>query len=202
MTGPWHDCPDTDLVAQARSGSGAAFAALYDRHAPGLARTLASFAGPDQATLDDLLQEVFLRVVRSLDTYVPERPFAHWLYTVALNVGRNHARQARRQVATDPGDLADLADRARRADLATAPDPLLAAALMRQVAALPPGLREVVSLRVGADLSYAEIGGLLGIPEGTARRRMHDALQRLRAGRASAAAPAAAASASPERRRP
>jgi len=52
--------------------------------------------------------------------------------------------------------------------------------LMRMVSALPVALQDVVSLRVGGDLAYADIGELLGIPEGTARRRMHQAMTRLK----------------------
>lgn len=168
---------DADLVVLAQAGSAEAFGALYDRHAAGVGRALASYAGPDRDQLDDLVQDVFVRVATSLHTYVPARPFNHWLYTVALNVGRNHARRraGRPEVARDPADLVELAG------AATAPtDALLPASLMQMVAELPAGLRDVVSLRVGGDLAYADIGELLGIPEGTARRRMHQALSRLK----------------------
>jgi len=161
----------------AQAGSAEAFGALYDRHAAGVGRALASFAGPDRDQLDDLVQDVFVRVATSLHTYVPARPFNHWLYTVALNVGRNHARRraGRPEVVRDPADLVEMAGAA-----IPATDALLPASLMQMVAELPAGLRDVVSLRVGGDLAYADIGELLGIPEGTARRRMHQALSRLK----------------------
>lgn len=171
---------DADLVVLAQAGSAEAFGVLYDRHASGVGRALASFAGPDRDLLDDLVQDVFVRVATSLHTYVPRRPFNHWLYTVALNVGRNHARRrsGRPEVARDPADLAELAG------AGVAPidvdDALLPASLMRMVAALPVAMREVVSLRVGGDLAYADVAELLGIPEGTARRRMHQALAQLK----------------------
>lgn len=168
---------DADLVVMAQAGSAEAFGALYDRHAAGVGRALASFAGPDRDQLDDLVQDVFVRVATSLHTYVPARPFNHWLYTVALNVGRNHARRraGRPEVVRDPADLVEMAGAA-----IPATDALLPASLMQMVAELPAGLRDVVSLRVGGDLAYADIGELLGIPEGTARRRMHQALSRLK----------------------
>jgi RNA polymerase sigma-70 factor (ECF subfamily) len=163
---------DAELARRAREGSAAAFEILYDRHAPGVARALASFAGPDHDLLDDLVQDVFLRVIRGLPSYAPSHPFAHWLYTIALNVGRNHARRAR-VVPVNPAELDDLAGVSHG-------DPGDAVLLMRLVSRLPEPMREVVSLRVGADLSYGDIGELLGIPDGTARSRMHHATRMLR----------------------
>ncbi len=165
---------DAELVRLAADGSAAAFGALYDRHAPGVARALASFAGPDRDLLDDLLQDVFLRAARGLPRYAPTHPFAHWLYTIALNVGRNHARRRATLVPADGAVLETLA-------APPTPDAVDAATLMALVARLPGHLREVVALRAGPDLAYGEIAELLGIPEGTARRRMHQALARLRA---------------------
>ncbi|MCK5407275.1 MAG: hypothetical protein KAJ37_07470, partial [Candidatus Krumholzibacteria bacterium] len=52
--------------------------------------------------------------------------------------------------------------------------------LTRLVAGLPMQMREVVSLRIGSDMSYGEIAEMLGIPEGTARSRMHNAVKILR----------------------
>jgi RNA polymerase sigma-70 factor, ECF subfamily len=165
---------DAELVRLAQDGSEPAFAALYDRHAAGVSRTLASFAGPDRDLLDDMVQDVFLRVVRGLAAYTAIQPFTHWLYTIALNVGRN---QARRRAADLPLETAGLA-------LVASPIPTDAEdtlTLMRLVARLPEGMRDVVGLRVGSDLSFAEIASLLGIPEGTARSRMHNAVRLLRA---------------------
>jgi RNA polymerase sigma-70 factor (ECF subfamily) len=164
---------DAELVARAAAGSSAAFEALYDRHVAGVARALASFAGPDRELLDDLVQEVFLRVVRHLASYVPTHPFTHWLYTITLNVGRNHVRDRAKVRLVGDEVLDEMA----------APEPedrVGAATLMRMVTLLPVAMQEVVSLRVSAELSYQEIAALLGIPEGTARSRMHHALRLLR----------------------
>lgn len=164
---------DAALVLAAQRGCGKAFAALHDRHAPGVARALASFAGPDRDLVDDLVQDVFLRVVRGLPTYAPVRPFASWLYTIALNVGRNHVRD---HGAAPPVEISEADD--IEAPEAEAPE--VPALLMQLVAGLPAAMRDVVSLRVGSDLAYREIAALLGIPEGTARSRMHGAVNLLR----------------------
>jgi RNA polymerase sigma-70 factor (ECF subfamily) len=163
---------DAELVLLAQEGSAAAFEVIYDRHAPGVGRALASFAGPDHDLLDDLVQDVFLRVVTGLASYTPSHPFPHWLYTIALNVGRNHARRQSKVVPVNPSDLEHVAG---------THDPsaegVAAATLMRLVSGLPVAMRDVVALRTGADLSYGEIAEVLGIPEGTARSRMHNAVR-------------------------
>ena len=174
MSDHMKDLGDAELVLLAQEGSAAAFEAIYDRHAGGVARALASFAGPDRDLLDDLVQEVFLRVVRGLPSYAPSHPFPHWLYTIALNVGRNHARRRSNVVPVRPAELEDMAGGGEPAD-ETAP-----VTLTRLVSKLPVAMREVVSLRAGADMSYGEIAEVLGIPEGTARSRMHNAVCILR----------------------
>jgi RNA polymerase sigma-70 factor (ECF subfamily) len=169
---------DTELALLARDGNAAAFEEIYDRHAPGVARALASFAGADADALDDLVQDVFFKVVEGLSSYAPRRPFPHWLYTIALNTGRNHVRDRARELQVDASELESVAARVNGA--VDCPENILCARLVRLVAALPEHAREVVSLRIGSDLSYGEIGEILDIAEGTARSRMHSALATLR----------------------
>ena len=171
MTAP--SSSDEELVREAQTGSTSAFAALYDSHVHGVARALASFAGPDCDVLDDLVQDVFLRVVRNLATWEPSHPFTHWLYTITLNVGRNHVRKLRRVTMVDAAVLEEIAG-------PPVADAVNSVPLMRLVATLPDPLQQVVGLRIGAERPYGEIAELLAIPEGTARRRMHDAIGLLR----------------------
>ena len=169
---------DTELALLARDGDAAAFEEIYDRHAPGVTRALASFAGADTDVLDDLVQDVFFKVIEGLASYVPRRPFPNWLYTVALNTGRNHARGRAREVCVDPSELDSTPPPGNGS--VDRSDEIIGAKLMRLVASLPELLREVVFLRIGADLPYGEIGDILGIPEGTARSRMHNAIASLK----------------------
>lgn len=169
---------DTELALLAREGNAAAFEEIYDRHAPGVARALASFAGADADVLDDLVQDVFFKVIEGLASYVPRRPFPNWLFTIALNTGRNHVRDRAREVRVDPVDLDSMPPAGNGS--ADCPDDIIGAKLMRLVASLPEQLREVVFLRIGSDLAYGEIGDILGIPEGTARSRMHSAIASLK----------------------
>lgn len=178
MKNGFAEASDAELVRLAQTGDAAAFEAIYDRHVPGISRTLASFAGPDRDLLDDLTQEVFFRVIERIESYEPVRPFTHWLYTIALNIGRNHARTRSKIVLLEPDELESLAD--SRGSSRELPDEVIELALMREVAKLTSQMRDVVSLRIGSGLPYGEIGEILGIPEGTARSRMNTALNLLR----------------------
>ena len=169
---------DNELALLAQAGNAAAFEEIYDRHAPGVARALASFAGPNNDALDDLVQDVFFKVIEGLASYVPQRPFPHWLYTIALNTGRNHVRDNARELSLDPSEL-DSIPLGRNGSV-DCPDDIIGAKLMRFISSLSEELREVVFLRIGADLPYGEIGEILSIPEGTARSRMHNAIASLR----------------------
>jgi RNA polymerase sigma-70 factor (ECF subfamily) len=171
-------CDDTELALLAQNGDAAAFEAIYERHVAGVARTLASFAGPDRDLLDDLTQDVFFRVIDNLDSYTPRRPFAHWLYTVALNTGRNHARRESKVISVDPTQLDSHSGPAGRAPDWT--EEIIETALIRLVKRLPDRLRDVVSLRIGSSFTYDEIADMLDIPAGTARSRMHNAIGILR----------------------
>ncbi len=168
---------DEKLVDLAKAGDARAFEELYDRYASGVAKTVESFAGPDRDTIDDLTQEVFFKVIKNISSYSPSHPFANWLFTIALNTGRNHARKRSKIIFLDNDDIETLA--AKRMDERS--NEALAGALMRRVTRLPVQMIDVVSLRISAGMSYGEIGIMLGIPEGTARSRMHGALQILRA---------------------
>ncbi len=180
MTRNLQDLSDEELAGLAQGGDSDAFGQLYDRHVTGVGRALASFAGPDRDTLDDLIHDVFYRVIDNIRSYTPSHPFSHWLYTVALNVGRNYVRRRSKVVLLEPDDFNGYSNNNDRVpDLS---EELIELNLIKQVNRLPAHQQEVVSLRIGSSLSYGEIGRMLDIPEGTARGRMHQALTSLRAG--------------------
>lgn len=169
---------DTELALLAQKGNPSAFEEIYDRHAAGIARALAPFCGSDRDILEDLTQDVFMKVIDNIPSYVPTHPFAKWLYTIALNTGRNHVRRRSKIVPIEPGQF-DMIE-AERDPEAKLSREILIETLMQLVSRLPDPVREVVSLRIGGDLPYCEIADMLGIPEGTARSRMHTALNVLR----------------------
>jgi RNA polymerase sigma-70 factor (ECF subfamily) len=140
---------------------------------------------PDVA--EDLMQETFLRLLRTIEDYEHVGRFESWLFRIAANLARDRARKRARRgehVSADgpaadelvtgrrDEDNADPRTRAERAEAGRR----LTAALQK----LPPADREMILLRHYSELSFKEIAELLDIPLGTALARAHRALQRLR----------------------
>lgn len=178
MSEPIQNPDDNQLAVMAAGGRQDAFELLYDRHCKSVARALAPFAECDQDVVDDLTQEVFIKVIKGLKSYEPKKPFRCWLYTVALNVGRNYIRSRSGIKLVEPGELEQVpANQDGHPGWARE---LLGMSAMKAAGKLPEHLRDILALRVSSGMPYSEIGEITGIPEGTARRRMHQALNRIR----------------------
>ncbi len=124
---------------------------------------------------EDLTQEIFLKIFKSLDTFDRRANFQTWLISVSRNLCIDHYRSVRRERATidravdaselapasrDPGPMAALEQRDRLTLLRDA------------LAALPEPLRKAVLMRDIHELSYQEIADRLGLPEGTVKSRI------------------------------
>jgi RNA polymerase sigma-70 factor (ECF subfamily) len=140
-------------------------------------------SSPD--TAEDLTQEVFLKVYRTLASYDVEKgAFTTWLTTLARNLLVDHFRRSKQDRVTDSidvgmGEEADslsIADRLR--DSGPSPDDRLASqeaqkTVQRGLARLSPDLREAVILRDIQDMDYKEIAAVLRVPEGTVKSRIN-----------------------------
>ena len=158
-------------MRRAARGDRDAFARLVTRYQ----RPLVSFAYRylgHREDAEDAAQEAFVRVYFSLARLRQPERFGTYLFATALNVCRRRAQSQPR--ATGPDDTVVATPDAaveRRAEH----DRLLAA-----IGALPEEYRSVVSLRVEDELSFAEIGRIVGAEEGTCRVRFHRAKEMLR----------------------
>lgn len=148
----------------------------------------------DGAVAEDLLQEVFLRVVRAADGWRQDAKVAPWIYTVARNLCTDHARRAatRRAKSLDaparpsgdedssPKLLLDRVDAKIPGSERETLSRELREHLDRAIDELPRDQREVFILREMMDLPFSEIAASVGAPEGTVKSRMSLALQKLR----------------------
>ncbi|WP_017595504.1 RNA polymerase sigma factor [Nocardiopsis potens] len=178
-----------------RAGDPAAFARLYDAHAPAVHRFAARLAG-DRGTAEDVLQITFLEAWRLRERIRPEGPegggpegdgpdggdLLPWLLGIAVNVQRNAARGARRHRAAlgrmpAPRAVPDFSDElVGRMD-----DADRLGAVSRAMGRLRRAEREVIALCVWSGLDYAAAAEALGVPVGTVRSRLSRARTRLRA---------------------
>ena len=131
---------------------------------------------------EEVAQETWLGIWSARETYEPTSRFVVLLFTAARNRCKNLRRGSARaanalgQPTTDVDALASVEPSGLDKVLATERRARLAAHVDR----LSPTLREALVLRVVDELSYADVGAILDIPEATARSRVHLAVQKLR----------------------
>lgn len=162
---------DEALVARVARGDGQALAELLRRWERPLAHFLHRRTGGRD--VEDLYQEVWLRVVRAAERFDGERRFSTWLFQIALNLSRDWRR---RQPAAPSAAAVDPPVEAGAIAAADA-----GLDVERLLARLPEAQREVVALRYLHDLSEDEVATLLDIPRGTVKSRLHHAIARLNA---------------------
>jgi RNA polymerase sigma factor (sigma-70 family) len=153
------------------------FERLFEEHAERLFSFLAYRSG-DRALAEDLLSETFERVLRSRQRFDPRRGSERrWLYTIALNLLRDHARRQTHEhrVLQEVRAGTSLEER----------DPGLTAVehrdeLHRALATLNEEEREALALRFGADLKLREVARIVGDGESAVEGRIYRALRKLR----------------------
>ena len=163
-----------ELLTRARAGESAAFAALVRRYQ----RTVFSIALRmlnDRHRAEDLAQEVFLQLYRSLDAIDSDMHLAFWLRKVAVNRAIDRMRQESRH---DDEPLTEAA--AVIAETAES-DPLLERRMEELLAQLAPAARAVIVLRYQEDLDPVDIASTLDMSINTVKSHLKRSLTLLRA---------------------
>lgn len=179
---PAESLADEELALRFRRGDEQAFAQLYARYRAPLLRFVRRTT-PDPADLEELVQEIWLAVIRGRERYIARARFITYLFSIARR--RSADRWRRHGVQPDPGvDAGEL--EALPAPVQTWPESraeteAIGAAITCAVDALPLAQREVFLLRAETDLSLDEIAQVTGTTRETAKSRLRYALRRLRA---------------------
>lgn len=151
------------------------FTALLGEHGPKLRKVSVTY-GATREDREDLHQEILVQLWRAFGSYDRSRPFATWMYRVALNVAISHARAARRRRRLGGAELVADPPDARSAAGETGER---AAILERLMAGLDELDRALLLLHL-EERSYAEIADVLGIGESNVGTRLSRLRQRLR----------------------
>lgn len=164
------------LLAGLAAGRDEAFAELIRRYGPALARTARTLVG-DEAEAEDLVQELFVGMVRSRKRLAGVESLTAYLFTALRRAAARHCERRAREEAARAARSREL-DKTPRAirSSGSARDE----ELRRAVAELPLAEREVLALKLDAGLTYRDIGSLLEISPNTAASRFRLALERLR----------------------
>jgi RNA polymerase sigma-70 factor (ECF subfamily) len=164
---------DEDLMTQVRSGIGEMLGVLFERYHVPLFNFYLKLTG-DRPVSEDLVQEVFFRILKYRHSYRPDTAFRAWMYQIARNARVDLLRKRRPETNWEPEMSPAVApvDSAQQSQEAL----LLHSALMQ----ISEDKREVLILSRFQDLKYEEIAQLLGCEVGTVKTRVHRALQDLR----------------------
>ena len=176
---------DDRLLAAARVGDQEAFGRLVERHSPWLLRRIGRMVR-DEHLAQDILQQVWLDLYRSLSTLRSAGTLSAWLARVAYNRSVDELRRKRWPTLSE---LAMGEDEAGPSvvlllDPTPLPEELIEwqerhQSLLAAIGTLPSRMRAVVLLRLEAQLSYGEIEQVLGIPVSTAKTLFFRAKRRL-----------------------
>jgi RNA polymerase sigma-70 factor (ECF subfamily) len=174
---------DSELIARAAGGDQAAFQALVEQHRSMVYRVAYQFAG-NHHDAEDIAQEVFIKVYRSLDRFRQDAQLSSWMYRIVMNACIDHRR--RHQSA----GVAPFGEEAEHKMLNTAEDAPgpearayageLGQVLESEIGRLPKGQRIVFVMRHHQGMKLCEIADALGLAEGTVKRQLHAAVHRLR----------------------
>jgi RNA polymerase sigma-70 factor (ECF subfamily) len=174
---------DTDLISRAAGGDPSAFQALVERHRSMVYRVAYQFAG-NHHDAEDIAQEVFIKVYRSLDSFRQDAQVTSWMYRIVMNACIDHRRRQRPAIAAPFGEEAEQRmlntpeDTPGPEDRAYAGE--LGQVLESEIGRLPNGQRIVFVMRHHQGMKLCEIAEALGLAEGTVKRQLHAAVHRLR----------------------
>jgi RNA polymerase sigma-70 factor, ECF subfamily len=174
---------DTDLIFRAAGGDSSAFQALVERHRSMVYRVAYQFAG-NHHDAEDIAQEVFIKVFRSLDRFRQDAQLTSWLYRIIMNACIDHRRRNRSSSSAAFGEEAEQVmlnvqeetpgpeERAYGGEIGQV--------LECEIGRLPKGQRVVFVMRHHQGMKLCEIADALGLAEGTVKRQLHAAVHRLR----------------------
>jgi RNA polymerase sigma-70 factor (ECF subfamily) len=179
---------DVELLKRYAAGDEGAFQELVGQYKDSVYAFLRRFLN-DRDLVDDVFQETFMQLYVSRDTFDQSKPLRPWLFTIAANKAKDALRRRQRVDATNLGSMFDSEEHSIDDVLNTLDydehmpyDDLIreetAAQVKRVVARMPVKLREILILAYFHKFPYAQIAGILGIPVGTVKSRLHIAVNR------------------------
>ncbi len=174
---------ERDIIEAVLAGDSRAYAHLVDSYKGQVFNLIYRMTG-NRNDAEDLAQETFLRAYNKLWRYDPSRPFFAWLYTIALNITRNHIKRTSR---SDMGKVEWLDNVGRNGEEAK-PVYQEEAVLKEEeqkmlqdcLLLLPEYMREAVILRYIDERPFEEVAMILGVSLSTAKMRVYRALERLK----------------------
>ncbi len=170
---------DQVLVERAQQGDKKAFGLLVEKYHRKLGRLLGRMIR-DQAEVEDVVQESFIKAYRALHNFRGDSAFYTWLYRIGINTAKNYlVSMGRRPQVMQEVEIEDVENFEDGGEMRTVDTPettmmtkQIAQTVNDTVASLPEELRTAITLREIEGLSYEEIATLMQCPIGTVRSRI------------------------------
>ncbi len=166
---------DQELVTRSIKGDEGAFNELVNRYKRGVYTVIVRMVR-DNETANDLSQETFIKLYRSLSSYDPEYRFSSWLFKVANNLTIDHLRKNRQKVYSLDAPVEAEDDQVGVQIASSGENPLdrvesleLGEQIKEAIMELPVDYRRVIVLRHVEDMSYEEIVEVTDLPLGTVK---------------------------------
>lgn len=184
---PYEEQSDEELMLGYADGDARAFEVLLRRHEKPVFNFIYRSVGRKDIA-EELLQDVFLRVIRNASSYQQSAKFTTWLYTIARNICIDRSRKkGGKELSLDQpvgdDDKSTFLDHVVDGSSQMATDydrDVFRQRLEQALAKLPDEQREVFVMREISDLKFREIAEILDIPVPTVKSRMRYALEALR----------------------
>lgn len=169
---------DAELVEQAKQGKMASFEMLVNRYQQKVANVISKFV-KDRHEIQDVSQEVFIKVFRALPNFRGDSSFYTWIYRIAVNTSKNHLVAKSRRIQNTQVEFEDAESFISNEDFRNldTPDAVysrgeLEQTMSKAIAQLPEDLKTAIVLREVEGLSYDEIALKMECPIGTVRSRI------------------------------
>jgi RNA polymerase sigma-70 factor, ECF subfamily len=170
---------DQQLVERAQSGDKKAFELLVIKYQRKVERLLSRIIR-DQAEVEDVAQESFIKAYRALANFRGDSAFYTWLYRISVNTAKNYlisqGRRAPTSTEFDAEEAEGFEDASGLRDIATPDAELMSkqigAIVNKTIDALPDELKTAITLREIDGMSYEEIAQIMDCPIGTVRSRI------------------------------
>lgn len=173
-----HPNENSKLITLAQAGSREAFSELYDATIRDVYQTV-HFLVREPSDVDDIVQEIYFQMHRTLERFDMDRPFRPWL--MGLVMRQIYAYRRKRWTHLRILKKAEHADLIMEHEFTNdVVDRLSNQALLASVECLPFKLKQVIILHYLNEFSQEESALILGIPLGTVKSRIHAALHKLR----------------------
>lgn len=176
-----NEAHSTRLIEDCLAGDEAAIERVVRQYESDVFRLALSIVG-DAAEANEITQETFIAMLRSLPAYQERKSFKAWLYTIALNRSRSHLRK--RKTVEKLRNVLSAIFRVETQKLPSPEDAVIHSqqeqALWDQLNSLDEKFRTAVVLRYFHELPVTEIAEILSVNEGTIHSRLHTARERLR----------------------